>query len=167
MMQFARNVAMNAWRFLDDCRYLLHDRDTKYTQSFRQIIKSSSVAPLRLPLRTPNLNAYAERWVRSVKGECLSYLVFLGEASLRSAVRKYLVHHHTKRNQRDKENVLLFPTVAPDTCTVKGSIACRQRFGGRPSTTIKRPQELLDQTGMPSLATLECVQAARRSGLSH
>ena len=50
---------------LRDCRYLLHDRDTKYTQSFRAIIVSGRVEPLVLPARSPNLNAYAERWVRS------------------------------------------------------------------------------------------------------
>jgi hypothetical protein len=55
-----------------DGRYLLHDRDTKYTQSFRAIIASGGVEPLVLPARSPNLNVYAERWVRSVKEECLS-----------------------------------------------------------------------------------------------
>ena len=62
--------------FLDECRYLLHDRDTKYTQSFRQIIESGGVEPLRLPPRSPNLNVYAERWVKSVKDECVSKLIF-------------------------------------------------------------------------------------------
>jgi len=67
---------------LRDCRYLLHDRDTKYTQSFRAIIASGRVEPLALPARSPNLNAYAERWVRSVKEECLSKVILFGERSL-------------------------------------------------------------------------------------
>jgi hypothetical protein len=70
MQQIARNVTMEGCGALRDCRYLLHDRDTKYTQSFRAIIASGQVEPLVLPARSPNLNAYAERWVRSVKEEC-------------------------------------------------------------------------------------------------
>jgi hypothetical protein len=57
----ARNVTMEGCGALRDCRYLLHDRDTKYTQSFRAIIASGRVEPLVLPARSPNLNAYAER----------------------------------------------------------------------------------------------------------
>ncbi len=67
MMQIARNVTMDKWGFLEDCRYLIHDRDTKFSDSIRTIIKSSRVEPLKLPARIPNLNAYAERWVKSVK----------------------------------------------------------------------------------------------------
>ena len=72
MQQMARNLTMEGCSALLDCRYLLHDRDTKYTRSFRAIIASGQVEPLVLPARSPNLNAYAERWVRSVKEECLS-----------------------------------------------------------------------------------------------
>jgi hypothetical protein len=68
---------------LRDCRYLLHDRDTKYTPCFRAIIASGRVEPLVLPACSPNLNAYAERWVRSVKEECLSKAILFGERSLR------------------------------------------------------------------------------------
>ena len=75
MQQMARNATMDGCGTLQDCRYLLHDRDTKFTCSFRAIIKSGQVKPLPLPARSPNLNAYAERWVRSVKEECLSKIV--------------------------------------------------------------------------------------------
>src|SRR5262245_62663304 len=81
MKQIARNVTMEGCGVLCDCRYLLHDRDTKYTQSFRAIIASGRVEPLALPAQSPNLNAYAERWVRSVKEECLSKVILLGERS--------------------------------------------------------------------------------------
>jgi hypothetical protein len=70
-----------------DCRYLLHDRDTKFTRSFRAIIASGGVEPLALPACSLNLNAYAERWVRSVKEECLSKVILFGERSLRRAER--------------------------------------------------------------------------------
>ena len=61
---------MDEWGFLEGCRYLIHDRDTKFTDAFRAIVKSSDVEPLKLPARSPNLNAYAERWVKSVKDDC-------------------------------------------------------------------------------------------------
>ena len=83
---------MDEWAFLEGCRYLIHDRDTKFTDSFRAIVKSSQVEPLKLPAQSPNLNAYAERWVRSVKEEALSKLVLFGEASLRRVLSDYLVH---------------------------------------------------------------------------
>ena len=87
MKQIARNVTMDEWGLLEGCRYLIHDRDTKYTDSFRAIVKSGQVEPLKLPARSPNLNAFAERWVKSVKDVCLSKLILFGEASLRRTLR--------------------------------------------------------------------------------
>jgi putative transposase len=93
MEQQARNMTMEEWGCLRGCRYLLHDRDTKFSRSFRELIKSGSVKPLRLPARSPNLNSYAERWVRSVKEECLSRLILFGESSLRRALQQCIVHY--------------------------------------------------------------------------
>lgn len=70
---------------------------------------SRQVEPLVLPARSPNLNAYAERWVRSVKEECLSKVVLFGEPSLRRALSEYVEHFHAERNHQGKGNVLLFP----------------------------------------------------------
>jgi putative transposase len=109
-------------------RKLLHDRDTKYTQSFRAIIASVRVEPLALPARSPNLNAYAERWVRSVKEECLSKVILFGERSLRRALSEYVEHYHAERNHQGKDNVLLFPR---DTDVHReGPVQCRERLGG-------------------------------------
>src|ERR1700737_4941587 len=108
MQQTARNVTMEGCGALRDCRYLLHDRDTKYTMSFRAIIESGQVKTLPLPARSPNLNAYAERWVRSVKEECLSKIILFGERSLRRAMSEYVAHYHTERNHQGKSNVLFF-----------------------------------------------------------
>jgi putative transposase len=108
MQQMARNVTMEGCGALRDCRYLLHDRDTKFTISFRAIIKSGQVKPLPLPAHSPNLNAYAERWVRSVKEECLSKIILFGERSLRRALSEYVSHYHAERNHQGKSNVLLF-----------------------------------------------------------
>jgi putative transposase len=130
MKQIARNVTMDEWGFLDNCRYLIHDRDTKYCQSYRDIIESGGVKTLPLPARSPNLNAFAERWVKSVKEECLSKLILFGEASLRRTLREYLVHYHVERNHQGKDNVLLFPTATPPMSHVDGSVRCKERLGG-------------------------------------
>jgi len=128
MQQIARNVTMEGCGALRDCRYLLHDRDTKYTQSFRAIIASGRVEPLALPARSPNLNAYAERWVRSVKEECLSKVILFGERSLRRALREYIEHFHAERNHQGKGNVLLFPRGTNIRCD--GPVQSRERLGG-------------------------------------
>jgi putative transposase len=128
MQQMARNVTMEGCGALRDCRYLLHDRDTKFTISFRAIIKSGQVKPLPLPAHSPNLNAYAERWVRSVKEECLSKIILFGERSLRRALSEYVAHYHAERNHQGKSNVLLFRR-AIETCR-DGPVQCRERLGG-------------------------------------
>jgi transposase InsO family protein len=128
MKQVARNETMDDCGALRDCRYLLHDRDTKFTRSFRAIIASGRVEPLVLPARSPNLNAHAERWVRSVKEECLSKVILFGERSLRRALSDYVDHFHAERNHQGKGNVLLFPRDADRYR--KGPVRCRERLGG-------------------------------------
>ena len=118
---------MDEWDFLDSRRYLIHDRDTKFTDSFRAIVKASHVEPLKLPAQSPNLNAHAERWVRSVKEEALSKLILFGEGSLRRTLSEYLVHFHRERNHQGKGNVLLFPLNRP---SAPSSDRCRKRLGG-------------------------------------
>src|SRR5260370_8313697 len=88
MEQQARNMTMEEWGSLRGCRYLLHDRDAKFCPSFRELIKTGSVNPLRLPARSPNLNAYAERWVRSVKEEFLPKLTLFVHSSLRPPIHQ-------------------------------------------------------------------------------
>jgi putative transposase len=129
MMQVARNVTMEEWGFLSPGQYLIHDRDGKYCPAFQQIIDAAGVKRVPLPPRSPNLNAYAERWVRSVKEECLSRLILFGEASLRHALTHYVEHFHHERNHQGKGNVLLFPAVSHDT-EHKGQIRRRERLGG-------------------------------------
>src|ERR1700676_4385534 len=128
MHQIARNMTMEGYGALRDCRYLLHDRDTKYTQSFRAIIASGGVEPLVLPARSPNLNAYAERWVRSVKEECLSKVILFGERSLRRALSEYVEHFHAERNHQGRGNVLLFPRGT--NIRRDAPVRCRERLPG-------------------------------------
>ena len=101
---------------------------TASTASFRAIIASGEVEPLSLPARSPNLNAYSERWVRSVKEEGLSKVILFGERSLRRALSEYVEHYHAERNHQGKGNVLLFPR---DTNIHRaGPVQCRERLGG-------------------------------------
>ena len=129
MMQIARNVTMEAWGVLSPGQYLIHDRDGKYCPAFQHIIDGAGVKRVPLPPRSPNLNAYAERWVRSIKEECLSRLILFGEASLRHALTQYVAHFHHERNHQGKDNVLLFPTVSQDVERAS-PIQCRERLGG-------------------------------------
>ncbi len=109
-------------------RYLIIDRDTKYSQQFRRLIQDSGTKVIRLPPMSPNLNAYAERFVRSIKDECLDRMIFIGEASLRCAVREYVEHYHRERNHQGLENRLLrAPTLVHADC---GPIGCHARLGG-------------------------------------
>ncbi|MGO9604294.1 MAG: integrase core domain-containing protein, partial [Candidatus Binataceae bacterium] len=99
-----------------------------YTRSFRAIIEAGLVKTLPLPARSPNLNAYAERWVRSVKEECLSRLILFSEASLQRALNEFVAHYHAERNHQGRGNALLFPA-SIDIPRV-GAVQCRQRLGG-------------------------------------
>ena len=82
-----------------------------------------------LPPRSPNLNAYAERWVRSLKEECLARLMLFGEKALQHALTEYTTHYHHERNHQGKGNVLLLPSVRQDTERA-GPMRCRERLGG-------------------------------------
>ena len=130
MEQMGRNVTMQKWGFLANSRYLLHDRDSKFCLSFRQLIEAGRVKTMPLPARSPNLNAYAERWVRSVKQECLSKLILFGERPLRRALQQYVVHYHEERNHQGKQNRLLFPLPNRGTSGNNGIVRCKERLGG-------------------------------------
>ena len=129
MMQVARNITMEAWGFLSPGQYLIHDRDGKYCPAFQHIIDTADVTRVPLPPRSPNLNAYAERWVRSVKDEALSRMILFGEASLRHVLNEYVDHYHQERNHPGKGNVLLFPSSSP-AGRDDDPVQCRERLGG-------------------------------------
>ena len=96
MSQIARNLTDCDTGFLNGSRHLIHDRDPLFTRSFREILKSSGVETVKLPARSPNLNAYAERFVRSIKSECLAQIIPLGERHLRHALKEYTEHYHVE-----------------------------------------------------------------------
>ena len=109
MLQVARQLTDGVDGILLDKGYIILDRDTKYCQAFRDFLKREGVEVIRLPPRSPNLNAYAERWVGSVREECLSRLIPVGPGMLRRALREYSAHFHQERNHQGLGNVLIMP----------------------------------------------------------
>lgn len=128
MLQIARNVTDSQTGALHAKRYLIIDRDTKYSEQFRRLIRDNGTKVIRLPPMSPNLNAYAERFVRSIKDECLNRMIFIGQASLRRAVAEYMNHYHGERNHQGLENRLIHVPAAV-TANV-GAIYRRARLGG-------------------------------------
>jgi putative transposase len=129
MIQVARNVTMEGWGFLLPGHYLIHDRDTKFCPAFQQLIEDAGVERVVLPPRSPNLNAYAERWVRSVKEECLSRWILFGERSLRRTLTEYVTHFHQERPHQGKGNVILLPATHARQQPAR-PIRCYERLGG-------------------------------------
>src|SRR3989475_2406722 len=128
MQQCARQLTDPFDGFLLGKRYLLHDRDTKFTQAFDALLKDSGVAPILLPPRSPNLNAHCERFVRSIKEEALEQMVMLGERALYYTFQQYLVHYHAERNHQGLANQLLAPE--PGLGSRSGQVRRRERLGG-------------------------------------
>jgi putative transposase len=126
MEQLARNLTDPDTGFLRGCTKLIHDRDPLFTWRFNTIVRSAGVKPIILPARSPNLNAYAERFVKSIRSECLDQMIFLGKEHLRATMGQYLIHYHRERNRQGLDNKL----IAPDVLAPTGQIHRRKRTGG-------------------------------------
>jgi putative transposase len=109
LQQIARNLTDIEDGFLLGVRYLILDRDPLYTAVFREMLKDSGVEPLRLPARSPNLNAFAERFVLSIKSEALNRIVPLGENHLRRTVSAFMSHYHEERHHQGLGGKLIVP----------------------------------------------------------
>ena len=109
MLQIARNLVDEESGALASKRYLIIDRDTKYTKRFRRRVEETELRVIRLPRQSPNLNACAERFVRSIKDECLDKMIFVGQASLRPAIGEYMAHYHEERNHQGLRSGLIQP----------------------------------------------------------
>ena len=125
--QIARNVT-GVTGELTSARYLIHDRDSKYSAGFDCILEGAGIEPLKLPPRTPNLNAYAERWIGSVKSECLDHLILFGQRSLAYVLQQYLAPHHRERNHQGLDNLIPFPDSRLEQTT--GPVTKTERLGG-------------------------------------
>jgi transposase InsO family protein len=128
MLQVGRNFTDSETGILLAEQYLIIDRDSKYSEQFRRLIRDSGTKVIRLPPRSPNLNAHAERFVRSIKDECLNKMIFNGQASLRRAVREYIAHYHEERNHQGLGNRLIRQSQA--AAANDGCVRRKARLGG-------------------------------------
>ena len=128
MTQIARNLTDEVDGFFKGKRYLIHDRDPLYTQEFVAMLKDVGIESVKLPPRSPNLNAYAERFVRSIKEECLEQMIVFGEDSLRNSIHSFVEHYHLERNHQGLENRLITPAKAKINTAAR--IQRRERLGG-------------------------------------
>jgi len=128
MSQIGRNLTDGVDGFLSGKRYLIHDRDPLFTAEFVQMLADVGVKSVRLPPRSPNLNAHAERFVRSIKESCLDRMIWFGEGSLRKGITQFMVHYHSERNHQGLENRLILPD--DSHAGNRGRLRCRERLGG-------------------------------------
>ncbi len=128
MAQVGRNLTDPVDGILAGKRYLIHDRDPLFTAEFLSMLEASGIKSVKLPPRSPNLNAYAERFVRSIKESCLDRLIQFGEGSLRKGVREFLEHYHRERNHHGLGNRLIMPE--NESIMTSGLIRRRERLGG-------------------------------------
>ena len=128
MKQVARNLTDGVDGFLAGKRFLIHDRDPLFTQEFRDILRAAGVRCLKLPAHSPDLNAFAESFVLSIKSECLNKLIPLGERHLCLAVSEFVEHYHLERNHQGLENRLITPPTA--AANDNAPVARRERLGG-------------------------------------
>ncbi len=126
MAQVARNLTDAVDGFLKGQRFVICDRDSCFTAQFRSILEDAGVKVVRTPRQAPNCNAYAERFVLSIKSECLGRMILFGESSLRRAVAEYVAHYHAERAHHGLGNERIEGAVV----TADGEVRCRERLGG-------------------------------------
>jgi transposase InsO family protein len=126
--QIARDLSDPVDGLLIGKLYLIHDRDPLFTAEFQDMLADVGIRSVKLPPRSPNLNAYAERFVRTIKESCLDRLILFGEGSLRKAIREFVAHYHLERDHQGLGNRLI--TVEAVPAHSNGLIRRRQRLGG-------------------------------------
>ena len=128
MKQIARNLTAGEDGIVNGKRYMIQDRDPLFTAEFVKMLAEVGVRSVKLPPRSPNLNAHAERFVRTIKESCLDRMILFGERSLRKAISEFMAHYHRERNHQGLENRLI---IASDLQEGKqGPIRRRRRLGG-------------------------------------
>ncbi len=130
MLQVGRNLLDCEDGALATKRRFIVDRDTRYCADFRALLANAGCEVIRLPPRSPNLNAYAERFVGSIKAECLDRLILFGEASLRRAIREYMAHYEHERNHQAMGNRLLVAAANDAAFSSNQPVGRRSRLGG-------------------------------------
>jgi putative transposase len=127
--QVARSLTDAVAGFLGLHTKLIMDRDTKFTKAFQRLLADAGVETIVTPPRSPNCNAYAERFVRSSKEECLNRVIFFGEASLRRALREYAAHYNTTRPHQRLGNRVIERPAKPLSSSLR-CVVGHERLGG-------------------------------------
>ncbi len=128
MMQVGHNLTDPFHGFVLGKRFLILDRDKKFTAEFRGLVDDAGTRVMRLPYRSPNSNAFIARFVLSIKSECLNRIIFFGEQSLRRAIAEFVRHYHGERNHQGLGNALIEPEERVGD--LQGPVRVRQRLGG-------------------------------------
>jgi putative transposase len=132
--QQARNATMQMTEWGLPARFLLMDHDSKFTGEFDAVFEADGTEVKRVGPVAQNLNAYAERWIQSLRTECLDHFVVLGESHLRHILRDYLEHYNAERPHQARGNVPLPDADAEEPCILQFSsdeVRCRERLSGR------------------------------------
>ena len=108
-------------------RYLIHDRDSKFKAHADELLRTMGTEPVRLPVRSPDLNGRAERWIRSVREECLDHIIILDERHLRWALEEFIRYYNQRRPHRSLQ---LRPPDSPVTSSLEGEVIQRKILGG-------------------------------------
>jgi transposase InsO family protein len=127
MLQIARHLTDATDGVVDGSRFLICDRDQKWSAAVRHLLETSDVRVIRTPCRAPNCNAHAERFVRSIKEECLNRVIPLGEQHFRRTLAEFVVHYHRERNHQGLANQLIDGV---ENSHQSGPVRRRQRIGG-------------------------------------
>ena len=130
MAQQARNLCILAEEQSQKRIFLLHDGDGKFTPQFRRVLKDQKHKPIKLPAHSPNLNAYAERWVRSLRNECLNHFWIFGESHMRHLVEEYIRYYNEVRPHQGIGNRRIGTIADPPPVTSVGKVECRTWLGG-------------------------------------
>jgi transposase InsO family protein len=128
MNQVGRNLTDAVDGLLNGKRYLIHDRDPLFTAEFLSMLAETGVASVKLPPRSPNLNAHAERFVRTIKESCLERMILFGEGAVRKAISEFMAHYHSERNHQGLDNALICPE--PEHADAEGAVHRREPLGG-------------------------------------
>jgi putative transposase len=124
--QQARQFIWTVEEYNPPLRFLIHDRDSKFSSSFEAVFASEPIKIIRTPIRAPNANAYAERWVRSVREECLDKLIILNETHLRYVLRDYINYYN---NARPHQGIAQQTPVPPPARKQAGAVQYRSILG--------------------------------------
>jgi putative transposase len=127
--QQARNLSM-ALDGASEIRFLIHDRDAKFCGPFDEVFSSDGIRILKTPIRAPRANAIAERWVKTVKTECLDWMLILGERHLAAVLKEYVEHYNGFRPHRGLELRCPVPQSSADGRTPSSRVRRRSRLGG-------------------------------------